>query len=154
MKRISSRQTFFIKRIFPAIWFGVLVLVLVVSIAAPAARKGLLPGMLFVPLIMAVFGFVIMKKLVFDLADEVWDDGDALVVKSKGWEERIDLANIINVSSSTMTNPPRVTLTLRDPCHLGKEITFFPQKGPGFFGRPIIAAQLVERIEEKRRAGR
>jgi hypothetical protein len=154
MKRISSRQTFFIKRIFPAFWFGVLLLVVIVPFAKPATRKVLQPGMLIVPLIMAVFGIVIMKKLVFDLADEVWDDGDALLVKSKGWEERIDLSNIINVSSSTMTNPPRVTLTLREAGHLGKEITFFPQRGPGFLGRPTIGAQLVERIEEKRRAGR
>jgi hypothetical protein len=25
---------------------------------------------------MAVFGYALLRKLVFDLADEVWDDGD------------------------------------------------------------------------------
>ena len=59
------------------------------------------------------FGYFIMKKLVFDLVDEVWDDGDALVVKNRGQEERIALADIKNVSYSPFVNPPRVTLSLR-----------------------------------------
>ena len=37
---------------------------------------------------MMAFGFFIMKKLVFDLVDEVWDDGDTLLVKNRGQEER------------------------------------------------------------------
>ena len=35
------------------------------------------------------FGYFVMKKLVFDLVDEVWEDGDSLVVKNRGQEGHI-----------------------------------------------------------------
>ena len=40
-------------------------------------------------LLLAVFAYRFMKKLVFNLADEVLDAGNALVVRSGGQEERI-----------------------------------------------------------------
>jgi hypothetical protein len=39
-----------------------------------------------------------MKKLIFDLVDEVWDDGRALIVKNDDREERIPFADIKNVN--------------------------------------------------------
>ena len=50
-----------------------------------------------------------------DLVDEVWDDGNALLVKNRGQEQRIALADIKNVNYSPFVNPPRVTLSLRRP---------------------------------------
>ena len=39
---------------------------------------------------MFVFGlYFMMKKFVFDLVDEVWDDGDTLLVKNRGQDVRI-----------------------------------------------------------------
>ena len=46
------------------------------------------------------FGYFVMKKLVFDLVDEVWDDGEALLIKNRGQEERVALRDIKNVSYS------------------------------------------------------
>ena len=97
---------------------------------------------LMVPVLMAVIGYVLFRKLLFDLVDEVWDHQDALIVKNAGVEERVSLENIINIGFSTMTNPERVTLTLRDAGRLGKEITFSP---PRRFkscrvGRPVSIA--------------
>jgi hypothetical protein len=151
VKQISSKRTFFIKRVFPVLWFGFIAFFVVVSFVMPAAKNTFHAEFLIGPVFMAVLGFIIMKRLVFDLADEVWDDGDALVVRYKGWEERIALANIINVSSTTMTNPPRITLTLREPCRFGKEVTFSPPGGILPWSRPKIAAELVERIDATRR---
>ena len=37
-KRISSRQTFFLKRVFPLLWFGMVVLSVVAGVAG--ARAG------------------------------------------------------------------------------------------------------------------
>jgi hypothetical protein len=37
------------------------------------------------PVIMIV-GYFIMKKLVFDLVDEVWDDGGSLLIRNRGHE--------------------------------------------------------------------
>ena len=44
---------------------------------------------IIVPAGMFVFGLYFMRKFVFDLVDEVWDDGDALVVKTRGHDVRL-----------------------------------------------------------------
>ncbi len=106
---------------------------------------------LVVPAIMAAFGYFLMKKLVFDLVDEVWDAGDTLIVKNKNQEERIPLTEIINVSYTTFTSPPRVTLTLRRPSRFGKEVTFSPPSTFFPFSKSPIIDELIERIDAKRR---
>ncbi len=67
-----------------------------------------------------------MKKLVLDLVDEVWDVGEAIIVKNKNEEVRIPLAEIMNIIYSYITNPPRVSHMLRHQCRLGTEATFMP----------------------------
>jgi hypothetical protein len=76
MKRLSSKMTFFYKRVFPTLWFGFLAIFVLSSLFAGSKRDvtNLLPFMV-IPVFMAVFGYFIMKKLFFDLFDEVWDKG-------------------------------------------------------------------------------
>jgi hypothetical protein len=50
-----------------------------------------------------------MKKLVFNLVDEVFDVGDALLVRCGGREEPIALADIKNVNYFPYMSPPRST---------------------------------------------
>ena len=78
MQRVSSKATFFYKRIFPIMFFAILLLVTVAPLLA-GSRSGQFPPLQFfiIPAIMAVFAYFVMGKLVFDLVDEVWDDGDA-----------------------------------------------------------------------------
>ena len=149
MTRISSRMTFYSKRVFPVVWFGFLGIFVFTALSASGAR-GFPPAFLIMPLVMAVFGYFLMKKLVFDLADEVWDDGTDLVVKNRGQVERIPLSNITNVSYTAVSNPQRVTLTLRNPGPLGKEITFSPPVRWVPFARSPIVDQLIERIDAAR----
>src|SRR5215471_19493409 len=113
MRRISSRTTFWYKRIFPIIWFGLLALFITIGVFSSTFGNGTqLVPFIVMPAVMALIGYAIMKKLVFDLVDEVWDDGATLIVKDKGREDRIALSNIMNVSYSQFLNPPRVTLML------------------------------------------
>jgi hypothetical protein len=100
---------------------------------------------------MAIFGYFVMKKLVFDLADEVFDDGDSLVVRFGSEEERIPLSQIINISYSYMSNPSRVTLTLRTPGRFGKEVTFSPPQEFLPFAKSPIVADLIARTDVARR---
>ncbi|HEY1266012.1 MAG TPA: hypothetical protein VGH16_02065 [Candidatus Binatia bacterium] len=101
---------------------------------------------------MIVFGYILFKKLIFDLVDEAWDAGDYLIFKNKGIEEIVRLENIMNVSASTFTNPPRVTLTLRAPSRLGSEITFSPPTpftlNP--FKKSPIVDELIQRVDRAR----
>jgi hypothetical protein len=153
MRRISSRVTFLHKRIFPAIWFGFILLGAVVAVTQGlgADRLEFLP-FLIVLVLMAGVGYAIMKKLVFDLVDEVWDDGDVLIVRNKGQEDRVALSDVMNVSYSPLVSPPRVTLSLRNPSIFGNHITFSaPIRFVPFAASPIIQ-ELIERIDAKRRA--
>jgi hypothetical protein len=152
MRRISSKATFFNKRIFPAIWFGFLILFIGVPIFAGADSNSAAPlPFLIVPAIMIVLGYFIMKKLVFDLVDEVWDDGDSLVIENRGQQQRIALRDIKNVSYSPCINPPRVTLSLRRPTVFGDQLTFgAPMRFVPFSTSPIIN-DLIDRIDLARR---
>ena len=64
---------------------------------------------------MIVVFYIVFRRLIFDLADEVTDEGDALRVRFGHEEERIPFAQIMNVSYTGMMNPPRITLMLRSP---------------------------------------
>jgi len=154
-KRISSRNTFFVKRVFPVLWFGGVALFLATALTASVHARAKSQLMIFiVPLLMFSFGYWLMRRLVFDLADAVYDEGDALRVRFRGEEERIALANIINISYSGLTNPPRATLTLRQPGMFGKEVTFSPvQKvfGPLLRTTNPIVNDLIERADAARR---
>jgi hypothetical protein len=151
MRRISSRMTFFYKRIFPAFWFGFLILLIAIPLLFGGMRDGPPPfPFLIVPLIMFGFGYFVMKKLVFDLVDEVWDDGETLLVKNRSQEERVALRDIKNVSYSTIINPPRVTLSIRQPTIFGDQIAFVaPVRFVPFSTSPVIH-DLIERIDRAR----
>jgi len=80
MRRISSRATFYQKRIFPLVFFGpqVAVFSILVFIGLSSGRYPPIP-VLVIPIFMGVIFFFIMKIMVFDLVDEVWDAGDVLI---------------------------------------------------------------------------
>jgi hypothetical protein len=153
MKRLSSRATFFYKRIFPALFIGFLILFVAIPFLTggrPAGYQSL--PFIIVPLVMVVIFYVVMKKLIFDLVDEVVDLGDALLVKNGDQEDRITLSNIINVNYTPLMNPPRVTLSLRKPSLFGKQVSFFaPVRFMPFATSPLID-DLITRVDAARRA--
>ena len=148
--KISSGFTGFNKKIFPALWFGFLAFFLVTSALAGALEQEL--SFLVVPILMAVFGYFLMKKLVWDLVDEVYDCGDFLLVKNRDEEERIALSNIMNVNSSTYINPPRITLRLVNPGKFGSEVAFSPITGFKLnpFAKNAVAEDLIVRVYQAR----
>jgi hypothetical protein len=151
MRRISSRMTFFNKRVFPAIWFGFLILFAGGALYSSAGHGTPQFKFLIMPVLMIVLGYFFMRRLVFDLVDEVWDDGNALVIKNRGDEERIALSDIKNVSYSPFMNPPRVTLSLRRPTVFGDEIAFnAPTRFIPLTKSPIIV-ELIDRVDLARR---
>ena len=145
-------MTFFYKRIFPAFWFGFLNSVHRHS-ASFLPERETAPRrfhFLIVPLIMMGFGYFVMKKLVFDLVDEVWDDGEALLIKNRGQEERIALCDIKNVSYSPVINPPRVTLRRRPTTGFGDQIAFVAPARFMPFAASSIIDDLIERVDQAR----
>ena len=154
MKTISSKQTFFIKKIFPAIWIGVVLFACISAILAGALRTS--PVFLVGPIFMLVIGFVVFRKFLWDLADEVRDGGDFLVVRRGSIEERVQLSDIMNIGMSQFTNPPRLSLRLRKPGKFGDEIVFSPPRASMWnpFARNPIAEDLMQRVDRARSVNR
>jgi hypothetical protein len=151
MRKISSGATTFHKKLFPLIWFGSLAAFLVMALRGPLQEGQWM--FLAMPLLMAAFGLVLMKKLVWDLVDEVHDGGDHLIIRKGGEQERVPLSNIMNVSASTNSNPPRVTLRLVKPGKFGPEVTFPPQAKFSLnpFAKNPIVEDLIVRVDRARR---
>jgi hypothetical protein len=151
MTKISSASTQFYKKLFPLFWFGFLTFFIIGMIKDRVYEKA--PEALLIPWIALVVGVIVMKKLVWDLADEVYDCGDFLFIKKSSIEERVKLSDIMNVSASTNTNPQRITLRLVHPVQLGSEISFSPvvpfvSLNP--FAKNKIAEDLIIRVDQAR----
>jgi hypothetical protein len=108
--------------------------------------------LLFLMVAIIVLGFRPVKKWTFDLADEVWDDRSALVVKRDGKEQRIVLSDIKSVTYPTLSSPPHVVISLRQPTIFGDQIRFF---GPWRmrilpFASPPEIDDLIDRVDKAR----
>ena len=152
MKLISSKATFFYKRVFPAIWLAFPSLAILGLLAGAVRQNHSSLRFILVPVGMAAFGYFLFKRLLFDLVDEVYDLGHALLIRNRGKDVEVPLSNVINVGSASFQNPPRITLTLREPCELGKEITFMPPHRWNPFSESPLAKELIERVDAARRS--
>lgn len=159
MQRLSSTTTWFYKRVFPVLWFGALALFCAVVLWArwhPGAFQDGPPDvmLLVMPFLMAVFGIVMFRWLVFDLVDEVWLDGDWLVLTDRGQKRRVSLREVTNVNTSN-TNPRRITVMLRT----GSPSTFSfmpasPARFLGVFRPDPIAIELIKQVDALRQVRR
>lgn len=158
MRQISSNQTFWLKRVFPVLWFGLITVFMGIVIIASANSKAAAPPVfvLAVPVLMMGVGYVLFRHLLFDLADKVFDTGDALEVHKAGQVVRVPLADLINVDSAPFVNPPRIVLTLRTETALGRKIAFSPKRPFSLnpFASNPIADELIDRIDQARRGRR
>jgi hypothetical protein len=153
LKQISSKFSFATKTLFPTAWFGFLVFFIVQAIDSGVYRRD--PVQLAAPCLMALAGYFLMKRYLWDRADEVLDGGDFLLVKKGRQEERVALADIASVSASAYVNPPRITLKLRTPGRFGEQIAFTPA-GPLLqspFAKIAVAEELVVRVDRAHRKG-
>ena len=151
MKKLSAGSTFFYKRIFPAIWFGFIVFFVLTALFAGHNNKSSDMIMISISAIfMAAIGYFMMKYLVFDLMDEVYDEGFSLLFKNKGKTVRINLSDIKNVSYTVVLNPPRVTISLRHKTEFGDEISFSPPASLIPFKKNQDIVELIDRIDSAR----
>jgi len=143
MRRISSRATWWNKNFFPAVWFGFLALF--ASLTAPDVVRGRADAeFLVLPLIVAVFGYVMLRWLVFPLVDEAWIDGDELVIRNRGEEDRFPITNIIDVEGSYMAHPEHIGIILKPASRFGKTIRFAAPYRLFMFGTHPLAQELAD----------
>ncbi|QQP97855.1 hypothetical protein [Lysobacter enzymogenes] len=133
------------KRAFPAIWFGLLA---VYFFFAVRHRPLQLVPVALAPALM-LFGFFVMRAYVWDLADEVLDDGDRLVVRKGALEQALFLRDVVEVRITRNSDPTRLTLVLAAPGVLGDKIVFAPAFAAASlvpFSRHPLAKELEDRI--------
>jgi hypothetical protein len=152
---ISSRSTFLFKRIFPILSLAIPLIFcpyigLIVASRPPNAFP--IVSCLVLPLLLAAFGYWGMKKSVFNVADEVLDAGNALVVRRGGQEERIAFSDIKNVSYKPQTRswPANVTLSMERPTAFGDSISFLAPTDSTACGGHTIVADLTGRADAAR----
>ena len=150
MKKLSSGSTFFLKHIFPALWFGFIVFSILIGLFAGSRDNVENMMMLVGPALMAVIGYYLMKYLIYDLIDEVYDEGTTLLFKNNGKTVRVNLTDIKNVSYTVVINPPRVTISLRHKTEFGDELTFSPPSRLIPFQKNKDIVELIDRIDRAR----
>jgi hypothetical protein len=122
-----------IRRLFRVVWFGFLGSLALIQ--AVTWRY----GFLLFSAGLAVLGFVSMREILFDLLDEVWEAGETLVLKKRGTEEHVAIADIVHVNYEPRIRPSRVTLTLRRRSVFGTQVAFSPST-------PSVVDDLVTRV--------
>ena len=151
MRLTSSKMTFFYKRIFPVIWFGFLAVFFLIALVQGLAADPIsnLP-FLIVPVVMAIVGYQIMKKMSFGLVDEVFDLGDALLVRNGGQEERIALADIKNVNFFPLYEPAAGHLVAAAAEHLWRDDCVLCAGPVMPLSRSPMIEELIDRIDAAR----
>ena len=84
---ISSTKTHYFKSTLPRLYFGFAAFFLLITLIVVASTRDF--RVLVFPImaiILVGFGLFLFKRFVFDLVDEVYDEGDALIVKNGGRE--------------------------------------------------------------------
>ncbi len=143
------------KKVFPVLWIGLLLVIATAMVAGTLAKKqppAQIVPFLVMPVLMMGIGVVLYRTVFWNLADEVCDGGDYLLVKRRGIEARVALSDIMNVGTSWSTRPPRVTLRLRKPGQFGDSIAFIPKSFVSFnpFARNPVEEDLIRRVDAAR----
>ena len=150
MKQLSSKSTFTYKKVIPLFWFGFLTMVMCVGLFVDTKGNGGRIIFVVAPIVMMVFGYFVMKKVFWNLMDEVYDLGTDLLFRNKGMEFLVNLRDIKNISYNTWVNPPRVTLSIRYQTEMGDELSFSPPSTwiPFLKNKDIVS--LIDRIDRAR----
>ncbi len=143
-------MTIVVKRVFPAIWAGFAIWLLVLAGLDATSPAGVVPHLFRLGIVLAGLAYLLITSS--SLMDEVIDCGGHLIVRNGRVEERISIASIINVNQGSVSQHSRITLRLDRPCRFGNEIAFIPT---GRFTFNLleneIADELISRVDRARR---
>ncbi len=155
MVRLSSTIVPITKRLFPIVWVGGLVLMALFTVLEFREGVQLTDLLVFysVLALMALAGYIMMRKFFSGLVDQVYDEGSTLLFRTRHGETRVHLHDIKNVNYEVLVNPQRVTISLRTPSELGTELSFSPTTGLMPMKRNPAIDDLIDRIDQARRQG-
>ena len=149
MTLLSSTLTSFYKRTFPALFFGLTIFVPVVfAIVQLLSGRSLSLPLLIGPFAFGGLGFFILRHFVRDVADEVYDTGETLVVHRHGRVTEIPIAQIESALYRAAHPSTRVQLRLRTPsAELGRTFSFIAPPGQSRFEPEERVAALLRKVK-------
>ena len=150
VKRISSLRTVIAKRIFPVLWSSVTVMGALIAFGEGALESR--PALVFGPVVMGVCGLLLWWLLASDLADEVLDCGDHLLVRRGGIQDRVFFSDIADVETSSSVSPSRIILCLVMPTKVGTRVAFTPAAANSL--NPFVKNRLAEELAHRAREAR
>ncbi|MGY8818977.1 MAG: hypothetical protein ACKVLM_06185 [Pseudomonadales bacterium] len=106
--------------------------------------------LLAISFFMAVLGYLFFKNNLWNLADEVFDDGGSLLFYMNGKEQRVKLSEIININHTQMGSVERVVLKVRAGGAVGSELAFTPPMRFNPFSKNAMITDLIERVDRAR----
>jgi len=152
---ISSRWSTLTRWTTPVVWVALTILLLVGGYYEKEEKIGAAYYALVGAL--GVFGLLTWRLVVWDIADEVVDCGDSLLVRRGEIEEKVPLTNILRVSESPFSESVRIVLHLVVPGRFGRVIAFMPRNQPARinpFARNPVVKELAERAISARDSAR
>ena len=133
------------KRVVPYLLFATAGLITLSIIYGMISEREAHFGLLLIPLGMAALGYLILKSST-TLLDEVWLDGETVILRRNHQEARIPLVDIVDMDLDRY-----MSLTLREPCVYGRIIHFLPPRVFLKFGTHPLVLELNALIDQARR---
>jgi hypothetical protein len=138
MRKVSA-SPFGLRNVFPILWFGGNIFLGIQIFGDPRFSND--AGFLFIA--SAIIGCVVSRVLALRLVDEVYDEGDSLLVRRNKNEQRIYLHQIRKLRSN------RAWITLKTTCagEIGKNISFVPTARLFHFTKHPYFVELKQRVQ-------
>jgi hypothetical protein len=105
-------------------------------------------GTILIACIFCLISYFIDKYLIDNIAEEVIDCGEYLLIKLKKTEDKIYISNIKSISFNCGASPQKVTLSLIKNSAFGKEIIFSPVR-PNFDWYNYKKNEIVENLKAR-----
>jgi len=135
VKRINSKFTFLLKKIFPIFWVMILFSMFVVVLINNQKIETLLIG-IFVTLFMLVIGLLVYKFLLSNLMDEVYLDDELYLTDIKDYKYQRHM------------NPHNVTINTKHHTKFGKKLVFLAPTTYVPFRKNEVIMQLLEKLNK------
>jgi hypothetical protein len=156
MQLISFKQTTLLKRGFWLSAAALIAFVMLPSVVDGSLWQSPLPTVMALCVLVAFFGYFLWKLPIHRFADSVIDCHDHLLARRRRTQEIIPLSNVAAAQVSTGLGLHRITIQLRVPTKLGRQIEFLPQaslwSSPS--GVQQVARELADRANQAKGVGK
>ncbi|MEX1666468.1 hypothetical protein [Zhongshania arctica] len=129
-------------RSFAKLWLGFFAIACLFILAA----EGVFSFGAFVCLFMLAVGFYYFKQTVWGLADEVWDNGDFLLVVKSGQQYQLFFNQIKSIKHTYPNHKHLITISTKYNNSFGRSVTFRAEKGYPVLKSPKILNSLQGRV--------